>query len=159
MPHLNAFAICERIIIDAKGIPSLINLFQRIDIQLQEEPLPKDAVAPGRWAVFSMWQLAPEEVGKEFVQFTKVSRPDQSIFVETMQSFKIESDIDLTVRTFLDLNGIPIGSEGRIWARTWLRGDEQNIHEISFYLRHLPKLESPDVTQPTQAASSEEDVN
>jgi hypothetical protein len=138
MPVLNALCTCERIIIDTKGIPSLISLFQRMDLQLTETTVPEDLVVPARWVVFCLWQLAPEEVGTEFVQHTKIVRPNGVLFHETQQAFRLQGDSDLHVRTFIELNGMHVGHEGNHRIQVWLDGREDDVREITFFIRHLP---------------------
>ncbi len=154
MPELNVLCACDRVIIDGKGIPSLINLFQRLDLQLQDTPLPENAVAPARWFIYSQWQLAPDEVGKDFVQHTKVLKPDGTDFHEATQPFRVDSDIDLQVRTYVEFNGMPVGQEGRIRVLTWL-GDEPNRHEFSLYIKHVPRPDPVVSSQLDLAAASE----
>jgi hypothetical protein len=141
MPRLQVFTACEKVIVDAKGIPSLINLFQRMDVQLQDVPLPKDTIVPGRWAIFCSWQLSPEELGKDFIQHTRVNKPDGTVFSEFNQPFKLESELDLQCRTYVDIHGMPIGQHGRIEIVTWIEGNEKDLYECSFYMQHLPKEE------------------
>lgn len=138
MPVLNVLCTCERAIIDAKGIPSLISLFQRMDIQLSETPFPEDAVAPARWVVFCMWQLNPDEVGKEFAQHTKIIRPNGAVLHEASQPFRAQSDTDLHIRTYIEMNGLFIGHEGYYIMQVWLAGKENDVHESKFFLRHVP---------------------
>jgi hypothetical protein len=154
MPQLTIFTVCEKVIVDAKGIPSLINLFQRMDLQLQDTPLPEDAIAPGRWAIFSVWQLTAGEVGKDFIQHTRINKPDGTIFSEFSQPFRVESEIDMQAKTFVEIMGIPVGKQGRIQILTWLAGAEDDIHECHFYVQHLPKVEAA-ANAPLAAISSQ----
>jgi len=64
MPKLIMFTACEKVIIDRRELPSLINIFQRMQIQLLDAPMPENAVSPVRWDVFSLWQHTKDEVGE-----------------------------------------------------------------------------------------------
>jgi hypothetical protein len=139
MPRLNVFCTCERIIVDAKGIPSLISLFQRMDLQLPETtPIPEDLVAPAKWVIFCMWQLSPNEVGEEFVQHTKIIRPNGELVHEAQQPFRIQSDSDLHIRTYIEMNGMHVGQEGHYRITVWLAGHEGDVHESTFFIKHIP---------------------
>jgi hypothetical protein len=156
MPVLNVLCTCERVIIDAKGIPSLISLFQRMDLQLTDTPFPEDAVAPARWVVFSMWQLSPEEVGREFIQHTKIIRPNGVVMHEATQPFRVQSDSDLHIRTYMELNGMFIGQEGFYRIQVWLEAEE--VHEISFFIKHIPVAQPSEVAQLNLAAAAEQEA-
>lgn len=139
MPNLNVLTVCERIIIDAKGIPSLISLFQRMEMLVPEitSPFPTDAVAPGKWVVFCVWQLSPDEAGKDFVQRSKVTRPDGVVFAEFTQPFRVEAGPDMQAKTYVEIVGIPVGLEGPVKITTWLEGMEEVVHECHFIVQFL----------------------
>jgi hypothetical protein len=141
MPVLNALCTCERIIIDTKGIPSLISVFQRMDLQLTEPTVAEDLVAPARWVVFCLWQLSPDEAGVEFVQHTRILRPNGVLFHETQQSFRLQGDSDFHVRTFIEMNGMIVGQEGTYRIQVWLGGREGDVRENTFSIRHIPMPE------------------
>jgi hypothetical protein len=141
MPRLNVFCTCERIIIDTKGIPSLISLFQRMNIQQLATPFAEDAVVPARWVIFCLWQFTSDEVGQEFVQKLKVIRPNGAVVYEGEQPFQIQADSDLHIRTYGEMNGLHIGQEGNFRIQVWLAGHEDDVHECTFFIKHIPPLE------------------
>jgi hypothetical protein len=137
MPFLNVLCTCERIIIDASGTPSLISLFQRMDLQLAEVSFPEDMVAPAKWVIFCMWQLTADEVGREFVQHTKIIRPNGVVVQEAIQPFQSPSDVDLQIRTFIEMSGMHVGQEGHFRIQVWLAGHEDNLYETKFFIKHV----------------------
>jgi hypothetical protein len=141
MPKLTILAACERVIIERDAsLPSLISIFQRMNVQLQDAPLPENALSPTRWAIFTLWQLTPEERDVEYTQRTEVIAPSGDKFLEATTSFKITEADDLQSKNHLDIFGIPINVEGFIKVRVWLEGIADTTGEYQFLVKYLPKV-------------------
>lgn len=146
MPKLMILAACEKVIIDRNFLPSLINIFQRMNIQLQAAPLPEKAVSPARWSVFTLWQHIPEEKDIEYTQHLEVISPNGDKFFESAVQFKITEDNDLQSKNQLDLFGLPINDEGFITIRVWLEGIENSTGEYQFFVKHHRKESNEQVS-------------
>ena len=88
MPKLKAVLACEKVIFDQEGPVSLINIFQRMNIQLTGVPLPEKAISPIMWNIFVLWESDPLPVGQEFNQVISVKAPDGEIFLLWENAFK-----------------------------------------------------------------------
>ncbi|MGA9668030.1 MAG: hypothetical protein WBQ94_02415 [Terracidiphilus sp.] len=145
MPKLTILAACERVIVDKEAsLPSLINIFQRMNVQLQDAPLPENAVSPTRWSVFTLWQHIPEERGVEYTQRIEVISPSGDKFVEASTAFKITEADDLQTKNHIDIFGIPINAEGFLKIRVWLEGIADTTGEYQFLVKYLPKIKPPE---------------
>jgi len=139
MPKLVILAVCEKVLVERSGLPSLINIFQRMNVNLQDAPLPENAISPARWAIFSLWQHDPSEFGVQFVQKLAVIKPNGEIFSEATTPFKITEADDLQSKNHTDVFGLPINDEGFICVRVWLDGVEDSAAEYRFYVKHVKK--------------------
>ena len=150
MPKLTILAACERVIIDrVASLPSLISVFQRMNVQVQDAPLPENALSPTRWAVFTLWQHTPDERDIEYTQRTEVIAPSGDKFIEATTVFKITEADDLQSKNHLDIFGIPINTEGFLKVRVWLEGIADATGEYQFLVKHMPK------TPPEHAAAAQ----
>jgi hypothetical protein len=139
MPKLILFVACEKVIIDHQQLPSLINIFQRMQIKLPDAPLPEKALSPVRWDAFALWQHTEEEVGRKFTQRIEALTPDGEKFLEAKVVFGAVNNEDLQSKNTFQLFGIPINQEGKIRVITWLGDDENPVGEYYFSMKHLPK--------------------
>jgi hypothetical protein len=140
MPKLLILAACERVLIDRAGnLPSLINIFQRMNIRLQDAPLPENAVSPARWAVFTLWQMTPEEKGIEYTQRMEIISPSGSKYGEGITKFLVKEDDDLQAKNHLDIFGLPINVEGFVKVRVWLEDIADATGEYQFAVKYIPK--------------------
>jgi hypothetical protein len=156
MPKLTILAACERVIIEREAsLPSLISIFQRMNVQIQDAPLPDNALSPTRWAVFTLWQHTPEERGVAYTQRTEIISPSGEKFAEVTTPFKITEADDLQSKNHLDVFGIPINVEGFIKVRVWLEGVADATGEYQFLVKHVPKAkqESPAPAEALQTQS------
>jgi hypothetical protein len=119
-----------------------------MNIQLQDAPLPENAISPARWAVFSLWQHEPSELGVEFTQRVRITKPNGEIFAEGVTPFKITEVDDLQSKNHMELFGLPINDEGFVTVRVWIDGAEDSAGEYRFYVKHNRKEpdEKPDTT-------------
>ena len=140
MPKLMILTACERVIIDrATSLPSLINIFQRMNIQLQDAPLAENAVAPTKWSIFSLWVHTPEERDVEYTQRLEIIGPSGTKFGEGVTKFKISEVDDLQSKNHVDILGLPINAEGFVKIRVWLEGVADATGEYQFLVKYLPK--------------------
>jgi hypothetical protein len=146
MPKLLVFAVCEKVIIDHRQVPSLISIFQRMEILLQDAPLPENALSPTSWNVFCLWQHAPDEIGVEFSQRVEVFVPNGQMFVYSEAKFKVTEERDLQSKNTFQFFGIPINDEGFIRVTSTLNGDPDTLAEYQFFVQHQPKEKNDQAT-------------
>jgi len=137
MPKVLIFAVCEKALIDVRQLPSLISIFQRMQIMLQDAPMPEGATSPVRWDVFTLWQHTEEEVGTEFRQRVVAYKPNGQPFIESFANFTIQSKDDLQSKNVFEMFGIPIEEEGMIRVVTFLGDSEEPIAEYSFAIKYV----------------------
>lgn len=150
MPKLIILAACEKVIIDRAQIPSLIGIFQGVNIQVTED-MPERAVTQMRWNIFTAWQHDLEELGVEFTQHMEVVTPRGEQFIKGETKFKVTDANDLQSRIGTEINSIPVSDQGHFTVRVWLDNSADSKSEYKFYLKHLP-LETK--TPATETVSS-----
>jgi hypothetical protein len=112
---------CEKVLHSLPGdTDSLIVLFDRLTIAVPEEQdIPKNAVAPKEWAIYSAWDPEPGDEIRNYFLCTQILYPDQTQFGETMKSkMRIEANKRSKVNT--QVLGFPVGQPGFYTVRMWL---------------------------------------
>jgi hypothetical protein len=138
MPNLTILAACERVLIDRGGLPSLINIFQRMNLTVVN-PIQADAVVPNQWAVFALWQHSDDELNLEFTQHLEVLAPDGETFLTGITKFKTTEIDDRQSKNSINILGLPIWAEGMVTVNIWLEGFESSKHSYRFHVKYLPK--------------------
>lgn len=138
MPKLTALLLCEKVIIDLKShTPSVISIFQNMNVPLPDAPLPDKAVSPIRWAIFSIWQHDESERGREYVQHTQIIDPTGTLFAETTATFKITEPDDIQSRNIVEIFGLPVSNEGTATVRVWIEGIAESAADLPFQIKHV----------------------
>jgi len=127
---------CEKVIVDRAGMPSLIALFQNINVALSEgqdiTEVPRSTITYKEWAVFSEWRPDPEDVGTTAHQILEVEYPDGTMApIRGKLPFSFENTG--SHRSHQNILGFPVGHEGRYVIRVWLERDERAITPVSTY--------------------------
>lgn len=118
---------CEKVILAADSVASLINLFNRIAVVVANETeFPKNAVAPKEWAVFSIWDTEPGDELKDYTFCNQMFYPDQTQFGEV---HRVKMNIELNKRSQVNLQfvGFPIGQAGQYTVRTWVEENQRVV--------------------------------
>jgi hypothetical protein len=126
------FAVCEKVVVDANGVPSLIGLFNRMEAQIvsrPSEPVPANAVSPQEWWIFTSWAQEPEDVGKRFTQMVDVIYPDGTLFQHFDAHFMPEEGKSHH-QVRLRILGFPIGQEGTYLVKETLSQDNNVLLEL-----------------------------
>src|SRR5271163_573677 len=81
MPRLLTLLPCEKVIVDRDGIPSLIALFENLNIAPTQGQdiveVPKETTTYQHWAVFSEWEISESELDlKQADQILEIQFPD-----------------------------------------------------------------------------------
>jgi hypothetical protein len=117
---------CEKVIIAKDDVASLIGLFSKIVMAIPKDAeLPKNAVAPREWAIFSAWDPEPGDELKEYVLCTQILCPDQTQFMETKNKLNVEPNKRSQVNA--QVNAFPIGQLGKYTVRTWIEQNQKSV--------------------------------
>lgn len=127
MPNLLIFAPCEKIVMDKEGNASLIVLFENLTVDSKEQAeIPRNAVSPKEWAVFTRWQMNEDEKERPFVQCILVRWPDGSEFNKGAVQFP-SLPVSTIKQVTLSIMGFPVGQEGPIKIILWLELDSKRV--------------------------------
>jgi hypothetical protein len=140
-----ACVACEKVILAADGVASLISLFNKIIITvLGQTEIPKNAVAPKEWAIFASWDVDPGDELKEYIFCTQMLYPDQSQFGEIAKN-KIKIELNKRSQVSIQIIGFPIGQVGQYTVRTWIEENQQRVlGPIEFKIElEMTKQEQP----------------
>jgi hypothetical protein len=119
---------CEKVILAADNVASLISLFSKIIVTVPAETeIPKNAVTPKEWAVFSIWDTDPGDEQKEYMLCTQVLYPDQSQFGEVAKS-RMKIELNKQTQMSIQAVGFPIGQVGHYTVRTWIEENTKIVH-------------------------------
>jgi len=124
--------ICEKVIVDNIGRPTLVSLFQRISALLPEgQEIPKAAIAMTSWVVFCEWLIADEEQEKTFVQVLEVMHPDgtPSPIRHSMPLKELVKHGQGT-RAYVNITGMPVSQKGFLTVNVWLESDSQRVTDV-----------------------------
>jgi hypothetical protein len=127
---------CEKVLQDPESGHSLIAVFHEIKIQISQDApeIPGNALIPKEWAVFSKFELKPDEEGKEYSLKMEVFWPDGTLlvgnqvaaaqptkngmaFVIKMQGFPIGQPGVIRMNQTLTTNGKPVYGPTELTAR------------------------------------------
>jgi hypothetical protein len=145
---------CEKVIIDqpvegdpsSQGVPSLINLFNRLILQVAADSpeIPKNAVAPKEWAIYSSWDNEPGDEQKEYFFCTQILYPDQTPFGQVSR-ISISVQPKYRSQVVARIQGFPLGQPGFYTVRAWL---EENKLMVGSPIEFKLELEIKKHTQP-----------
>lgn len=117
--------VCEKVLVTKEEVASLIGLFSKIFLQYPPETqIPKDAVTPKEWCVFSSWDPEPIDEQAEYIVCTEFLYPDQSRFGELIRT-KVDVQPNKRSQVVVGLNGFPVGQFGEYTIRTWVEKNQQ----------------------------------
>lgn len=118
---------CEKVILDQDGVASLIGLFSKILVApIAGQEIPKNAVAPKQWAVFSAWDPDPGDENKEWFFCLQMFYPDQTQFGETTR-VKINVELGKRSQVKADIAGFPVGQLGPHTVRCWIEEEGNTV--------------------------------
>lgn len=117
---------------DDKGNASLIVLLMNIGVQVPKEGIPRNAVAPREWAVFTLWQqAAQDDVKKTFHQVVQLILPDGTEFIKQGVEFKMEEG--KVHQNRITVQGMPVGQAGQLVVNMWLEEQAARWTEVYSY--------------------------
>ena len=151
MPKLLLFTVAEKVVFDQTGKPSLIVLFDGVEIRpARGEEIPPNAVVPKEWSVFTQWQWLNGERGREFFQGVAVAYPDGRQFMR--QITKADSSQE-RLNSIANFPGFPVGQAGAMKVDVWMEQDGKPVTEIfSLTLTVTVKPLRPEEVPPQQVS-------
>lgn len=119
---------CEKVILSKDtSVASLIGLFSKIVFTIPAGiEIPKNAVSPKEWAVFSIWDPDPGDENRHYVLRTQILYPDKSQFGEILKS-KIPIEPNARAQMIMQFVGFPVGQVGDYTVRTWIEENETRV--------------------------------
>jgi len=122
---------------DDEQTPTLVGVLGALDAANQTGgEIPKDALAPRIWMVFTLWIAEQGDIGKTFTQKIEIFTPDGKLFGNSQDDFQM-SNRSHNVK--MRVHGLPIGLEGRIIIKTHLESlatKVTEVHESFIDIRH-----------------------
>lgn len=118
---------CEKVILSKDNVASLIGLFSKIVITIPAgTEIPKNALSPKEWAVFSIWDPDPGDENRHYMLLTQILYPDKSQFGEILKS-KIPIEPNARAQMLMQFVGFPVGQVGDYTVRTWIEENETRV--------------------------------
>ena len=119
--------VCEKVILAKDDVPALIRLFSKLILTVPTSAeIPREAVVPRDWAVFSIWETEPGDERRNYMLCTQLLYPDKTQFADTNRT-KINIEPEKRAQMTIQFQGFPIGQTGEYTIRTWL---EENQREV-----------------------------
>ncbi len=141
MPELLTFLPCEKVIVDERGNVSLIVLLHEINAEIPAQTeIPKNAVTPKEWAIFSMWKPLPQDNGRSFEQAVQMLWPDGSEFKTARLGFRLEANKIHHNR--MSIVGFPIGQSGSVTLNMWLEQNSKRVGELHSFILNVAHVRS-----------------
>lgn len=118
-------APCNWVLSDPEVGHSLIGVFHDITVKLPPgTEIPDYALLPREWAIFSKWELAPEEQGRNFFLVTEVYWPDGTKLNEA----KIKAPASIAgvpaISFIMRNQGFPFGQNGKLKIKLRVEEDD-----------------------------------
>ena len=120
---------CEKVILSQPdSVPSLIALFRKMIMTVPEEApeIPKNAVAPQNWAIYSAWDPEPGDEQRNYFLCTQLLYPDQTQFGEIHKN-RLNIEVNKQSQFSLTMLGFPIGQPGFYTVRVWLEEKDERV--------------------------------
>ena len=118
---------CEKAIIAKDNVASLISLFSKIILNPPAgTEIPKNAVSPTQWCVFSIWDTEPGDEDRKYVLCTQVLYPDGTQFAEVIRHDMVIEPAKRS-QMLVQFFGFPIGQTGDYTVLTWI---EESGHRV-----------------------------
>lgn len=166
MLRLLGFIPCERIILSDRGLATIVNVLDRIDVNLGPDADPSTAV-PFAWEIMTLWRNDDvANIGKSFEQRIEFERPDGQSILEMVNDIPVKEH--LNIRLIGRIQAFPVGVAGTARLKLSIRdtGVSKEWTEVSSFpieISHgLPEsVQAPPVVKniPTKVAIADVQVN
>jgi hypothetical protein len=148
MPRLGSLLVCEKVILDQQGKPTLVAVFQKISALIPEgQEVPKGILAMTAWSVFCEWFLTDAELTSKFEQVLEVLHPDGTPApIRGVLPLKEVGKESMGTRTYVNMMGMPVAQQGLLTVNVWLESGSQRVTDIHSYrieIEHTSKPPTP----------------
>lgn len=92
-----------------------------------------------KWVIFAMWEHAPDELDKQFVQRTQATKPNGEKFIDATQPFMLKDKELPQSKNSAEIFGVPVDQEGDVVIRVWIEGQDEGAGEIRFNVKYQAK--------------------
>jgi hypothetical protein len=140
MLKLLLFAPCQKIIVGQDNATSLISLMEGLKINVENE-LPKNAGLPMNWNILCLWHRT-DDISENMLYEQKIESSltgSDDKHIDIVQEFVV-SAASKNVRNITEIQGFPIGLEGGLVLKLFLRpkGNEawEPIAEFPVEIQH-----------------------
>jgi hypothetical protein len=121
------FVACEKAIIGKDDVASLIGLFSKITLNVPVgTEIPKEAVSPTNWVIFSIWNAEAGDEVKDYMLGTQILYPDKTQFADIPRN-KVKIELGKRSQIIIQLNGFPVGQEGVYTVLSWVEENQQRV--------------------------------
>jgi hypothetical protein len=126
---LLVFTACTKVLSDPIAGTSLISMFQEMNAVVPTETaLPKDAVLPKEWAVFTLWSLEPEEIAKPYSMKFELRWPNGDLFTQNTVPLNAKPGDMAEYNTYtVNMMGLPMGQDGKLKVTVWVELDGKAV--------------------------------
>ena len=138
MPRLGSLIVCEKVISDSIGKPTLISVFQKMSAVVPEgQEMPKDTIAGTPWSVFSEWFFTTKEADQSYDQVFEVLMPDgtPSPIRGRITLKDVSKEPLVGSRCFVTIFGFPISQVGFVSMNVWLESNSERVTDV--YSAHV----------------------
>lgn len=135
MPRLGSFLVCEKVIQDQLGKPTLIALFQKVSAVVPKgQEMPKEAIAGIGWSFFTEWFFSEDEMGKSYQQALEVLLPDGTPTpIKGRLAVTVPPSKYVGARCFVNTVGVPVSQAGFVSVNVWIESDSEKVTEVFSY--------------------------
>lgn len=120
--------ICEKVIYSQAGLASLINMFTKVTIGVPNAAeIPRNAVAPKEWAIFSSWDAEPGDERREYFICVNVLYPDQSPWGDVNRTKVNIQEGRKASQVATQMVGFPVGQAGTYTIRVWIEESQRLV--------------------------------
>lgn len=88
--------------------------------------IPKNAVAPKEWTVYSSWDVEPGDEEKQYILCTQVLYPDDAPFGPVHKK-EIPIEPKKRAQILIRFVGFPVGQAGFYKVRTWVEENGKDV--------------------------------
>jgi hypothetical protein len=129
MLKANVCVICEKVIFSREDIASLINLFGKVILTVTEpNTIPRDALFPREWALYSAWDPELGDEKREYVLCIQFLYPDGTQYGEISKA-RIPIEFNKRAQMNVQFGGFPVGKPGTCRVVTWVEENEKQVVE------------------------------
>lgn len=137
---------CEKVIIANDTVPSLIAIFSKVIVVVPAgAEIPKNAVSPYRWVVFSIWDAEAGDEQKQYVLCTQIRYPDGTQFADVVRN-NMPVERDKRCQMLVQFVGFPVGQVGQYTVLTWIEESERKVFDpidLKLSVELVPQEPSP----------------